>query len=428
MYAAEKPKTQTALKREDNPFASGEGGLRSGRALQTALGEVIGHIAAEAPFVVVEGSAGAGKSLLLDMTFRACSTMGLPVRHADRAELLQLCLRERSDVLLIDHAEIIPVSTLEQLFAPDQKNAATTTILFWRSDFAFAGLNLQAVVVHLQALSDSDSRAYLMERAASIGRPDLFGPDAVDLIIRSSHGSLQHARTLAKFAFFAAAMDGAPQIELAHVADVLTMQSLPDVDKHLPAPAPAIPRGEPKPELVLQAQPRLDDLSTPEVVAQNPPASDQPPKAKWTLPRLPSYRPLLNAGTVQRLSALDHSLYERIDVVLPRALIGAGAFLALTAFAGLVFQVKSDHPAQLYPGSFAVGSVQLPQDALPSSTESDVAETAKQISDIAPEDSASADAQRAPIVPSAKPAIAGKTADQKRDLLRGARDENSRRN
>src|SRR4051812_16318825 len=76
-----------ALDGSANPFTPGAQGSRVGRSLQTAFGEIIRHIGAQTPVVVVVGSAGTGKTLLADMVARTCSDMGISIRRAERGDL-----------------------------------------------------------------------------------------------------------------------------------------------------------------------------------------------------------------------------------------------------------------------------------------------------------------------------------------------------
>ena len=81
----------------------------------------------------------------------------------------------------------------------------------------------------------SDSRNYLQERAISIGRPNLFTPAALNLVIDGSRGLPRLLRSIAHLAFFAAASEGASQIGAQHVSHALQSRSVDgrigDVDR-----------------------------------------------------------------------------------------------------------------------------------------------------------------------------------------------------
>src|SRR5258706_8969165 len=172
------------LRLETNPFVAGTAGGRIGRPLQAAFGEVIRQIGLEAPVVVVSGGAGTGKTLLMSMTARSCTDMGLCVRQIDRCDLMHVASDPGADVLLIDEADSIAGSTLQMLLSPGGKRAATTIVFLClpANVRRFAPAGSRAVTVELTALARSDARLYLLERAASVGRPDLFAPDALDLV------------------------------------------------------------------------------------------------------------------------------------------------------------------------------------------------------------------------------------------------------
>ena len=83
-----------------------------------------------------------------------------------------------------------------------------------------------ASIIELAPLSLSDARNYLQERAASMGRPNLFTPDALDLVIDGSRGLPRLMRTIAGHAFFSAVSQGASQIGQKHVSDALESRAV----------------------------------------------------------------------------------------------------------------------------------------------------------------------------------------------------------
>ena len=88
-----------------NPFVAAASGSRMGRPLQTAYGELFRHIGLQTPIVVVVGTAGTGKSLLMDITARALAGMGLSVRRIERGDLLSQAFGEKTDVLMVDQSD-----------------------------------------------------------------------------------------------------------------------------------------------------------------------------------------------------------------------------------------------------------------------------------------------------------------------------------
>ena len=220
--------TDTPLQIGMNPFGAGTNGARMGRPLQAAFGEVIQQIGMQTPVVVVVGSAGTGKSLLMDMTARTCLEMGLSTRRIERGDLVHMALGEKSDVLLIDETDSMSNSTLQTLLKAGSQNTATTMVFLCLPTcvcrFGFAGV--RSVVVELTPLALSDARNYLQERANSIGRPNLFTPDALDLVIDGSRGLPRLMRTIAGHAFFSAVSQGASQIGPKHVSDALESRAV----------------------------------------------------------------------------------------------------------------------------------------------------------------------------------------------------------
>jgi hypothetical protein len=81
-----------------------------------------------------------------------------------------------------------------------------------------------AFFIELTRLSQSDTRAYLQERATQAGFTDLFTPAALDLIVDASRGLPRSLWSIAGLAYFYAASAGASQISRQHVADALASQ------------------------------------------------------------------------------------------------------------------------------------------------------------------------------------------------------------
>jgi hypothetical protein len=204
-----------------NPFVAGASGTRMGRPLQKAFGEVIRHIGLQTSIVAVVGSAGTGKSLLADMTARACVDMGLTVRRIDSGDQVHALFGAKSDVLLIDQTDSMPASSLQTLLSLGGKNTATTMVFLCLpscvGQVSFSGAD--RATIELTPLSLSDARNYLQERAASIGRTNLYSPEALDLLIDGSRGLPRLLRSIAHQAYWTAAAEGASQIGAQHVSN-----------------------------------------------------------------------------------------------------------------------------------------------------------------------------------------------------------------
>ena len=204
-----------------NPFSS-----NAPSPLDSAqrLAEVIGYIALERRAIIISGRAGSGKTSLLKRIVRSCSDIGLSVRQFDRGELVDLASDARSDVVLVDDADSIPDSAVLALLSPDPKTTATTWVLMCHPRSVDRFRCLDADIVELRGLSIDDAQTYLLERATSIGRPDLFAPDALDLIVHRARGSPGLLLSVANLAFLTAGWGGATQIGVRHVAYWVTSE------------------------------------------------------------------------------------------------------------------------------------------------------------------------------------------------------------
>jgi hypothetical protein len=220
--------TAVPLPISTNPFVAGASGTRLGRPLQKAFGEVIHHIGLQTSIIAVVGSAGTGKSQLADMTARACVEMGLTVRRIGRGDEVQGLIGTKSDVLLIDQTDSMPAYSLQTLLSPEGKNT-TTTMVFMCLPACVGQISFSGgarATIELTPLSLSDARNYLHERAASIGRTNLYSPEALDLIIDGSRGLPRLLRSIAHLAYWAAASEGAPQIGAQHVSNASGSQGV----------------------------------------------------------------------------------------------------------------------------------------------------------------------------------------------------------
>jgi hypothetical protein len=133
-----------------------------------------------------------------------------------------------------------------------------------------------------------EPRIYLVERATSIGLPQLFTQEAANLMIDGSRGSQRDLRGIAQFAFFAAASEGASRIESRHAVIAIESWSAQNAN--------AVPqKARPAVETARQSIPRAEELYGPPqrashalVTIENktaiaaPPASDAEPPAGET--------------------------------------------------------------------------------------------------------------------------------------------------
>jgi hypothetical protein len=219
--------SHTPLEPQTNPFRA-DSNAPPVRSAAAALEELVRLIGLRARAIIITGGAGTGKTFLLRMVARSCSDKGLSVCHIDRGDLADPAIDARRHVVLVDDADTVPDSAiLTLLFSP---SSDTTTI--WVFACLPSSLDrfrcLDAQLVELPELSIDDAQACLLERAAGMGRPDLFAPDALDLIVHQARGSPGALLSIASLAFFTAAWGGATQIGVRHAAYWSTSQILFD--------------------------------------------------------------------------------------------------------------------------------------------------------------------------------------------------------
>jgi hypothetical protein len=349
------------LRLDANPFLPGAKRERVGRPLQTALGEVIRQTALETPVVIVAGSAGTGKSLLADMAERAFSDMGLSVRQIHRGDLVAKT-PEKYDVLLVDEADSLTDSGL-QLLEPGGNRPATTTILLCLpSSVRRLSSVADTAVVELTRLTQSDTRAYLLQRAGNTGLRDLFAPDALDLIVDASRGLPRTLWSIASLAYFSAAYDGSPQIGRHHIAGALASQMtmhkiepevVPEPAAVSEAPPASVPESPPAPASdIFVFETALATLSEP-APAPETPVVETPVANMAELEPAPAPHPLV------RPSASDRANARRPLFAMGRLAVTGIAFAAAAVLAVII-------PALLISGKpEATASVNSPSVAIP---------------------------------------------------------------
>lgn len=332
----------TPLQPAANPFVAGGSVTRMGRPMQTAFGEIVRQIALQTPVVVVAGNSGTGKSLLMDLTARAAAEMGLSVRRVERGDQVQTPPAAKTDILLVDQADSIPAPVLQTLLAPDNRHGATTMVFMCHPSGAgrFSAQDRHVAAVELTPLSQADARTYLMERATSIGRPNLFTPEALNLVIDGSRGLLRLLRSIAHLAYVAAAGEGASQIGAHHV--VTAAEPPAPVARAVSSAPPAPPQFDSAPA----ARPR------PAPEPQAPPVKYEPPKRAAERPAAQSAavsaKPAERAPRVQEPIKLEKNLSRPqsrpAEAWAPRAVGIAGTLLATVAIGAIVSWMVSSQP------------------------------------------------------------------------------------
>ena len=222
---AAEPFNRPPLDVHTNPFSAASNAPPPVNSAQTALEETLGHIGLRRRAIVIAGRPGTGKTSLLETIFRSCSDRRLSVCRFDRGDLADPTIDARSDVVLVDDADSIPDSAVLALLLLNPCDAATTWVFACRPSSVHRFRCFEADIVELRGLSVDDARAYLLESAASIGRPDLFA-----LIVHQARGSPHLLLSIASLAFFTAAWGRATQIGVRHVAYWLKSQASSDFE------------------------------------------------------------------------------------------------------------------------------------------------------------------------------------------------------
>src|SRR5262245_42528698 len=185
---AEPSDCHAGLDVKTNPFSSNSNGPPVS-STQTALEEVIRLIGLRRRAIIIAGAAGTGKTFLLKTIARSCSDMALSVCQIDRGDLADPAMDARANVVLVDEADSVPDSTVLTLLFPNASDAATTWVFACLPSSVHRLSCPDANVVELRGLSVDEAQTYLLGRANSIGRPDLFASDALDLIVHQARGS-----------------------------------------------------------------------------------------------------------------------------------------------------------------------------------------------------------------------------------------------
>jgi hypothetical protein len=191
--------------------------------LRRTFKEVMHHVEICAEVVVIVGSAGTGKTLLLQLLEEECAKDGLSVSRFYRGDLVSLELCQNCDLLLIDEADSIPDEVLHKIIG-GRANVARSVVLAFahvRDHLFFE--NEKTRIVALDRLSDDEVRGYIRLIYA---QPDLFSPDALDFLARTTDGSPRILQQIASFAFFRARHDARSQVAIADVQDAVASRMI----------------------------------------------------------------------------------------------------------------------------------------------------------------------------------------------------------
>ena len=199
--------------------------------LQFTFSEVMRHIALRTGVVVVVGSAGTGKTLLLQLLEEACASNGLSVRLVDRGDLAYLAVGERCDLLLVDEADWVSAELLQTLMSPQTRAAvsprSSPALTFRQPGFA---TDTHPELVRLDGLTEKEAEKYVQV----VSEPGLFSPDAVKLLASAAGGSVRMLRSVASFAISCAGRNGRSQVSFADVQETLANRTISPQDSTAP--------------------------------------------------------------------------------------------------------------------------------------------------------------------------------------------------
>lgn len=216
---------QLGLRQDPFGPASSATGFGVAAPLRLARDRLLAAVRRGDPLTVLAGRPGMGKTLLLGMIEQACRADGIDVRAVARGDMAHTALGSGAELLLIDEADTINAATLRAL-APGTADAAAPTMVFAAAQPALHRISsdVRTTIVDLRPLEPIEAREFLLARAVQAGRPDLFTPEALDIIVEAGRGSPRLLRVLAGAAMFQAVSDGVARITAEHAGLAAAMQ------------------------------------------------------------------------------------------------------------------------------------------------------------------------------------------------------------
>jgi hypothetical protein len=209
-----------------DPFgpASGVSGCGVALSMLEVADRLVAAVRRGDPLIVLVGRPGMGKTLLLNRLEQICRADGIGVCSIARGDMAHQAFGTTAQLLIIDEADTINAATMRAL-APGAPGATARTMVIaaTRPDLHRIAGDVVATIIDLRPLDPVEAHHFLAARAEVAGRPDLFAPDALDVIVEAGRGSPRLLRVLAGAAMFQAAVDEATQITAAHASLAATM-------------------------------------------------------------------------------------------------------------------------------------------------------------------------------------------------------------
>lgn len=183
-----------------------------------AYEEVLAALAGGSRLLVIVGSRGAGKTLLLRDLGRLALAEGRRIAQAAHGQTPSDTVAAKADLLLVDDADQLPEQALDALASRAAAPAGPVVVLAGlRRGLGRLRRIARPAIVELTNLEPDEARAFvvgLIERAD--GRADLFDAQALDLITTAAGGSARRLSALAGSALTLAARDGSRHVGQAH--------------------------------------------------------------------------------------------------------------------------------------------------------------------------------------------------------------------
>ena len=283
---------------------------------RAAEADLLGALRAGPGLTALLGPPGTGKSLLLQHVARLLRAGGAEVTALQRGDAAPDV--ELNGVVLIDEADRMAPGALAALAARDDVAVAVAAL----PGFADRLPDLPGIrTVTLAPLDPDEAAGFVAALLAQEGRaPDLLEPAAVAELLRRSDGIPRVLHALLRLTIFAASLEGAPHVALAHVAEAVSFRdgedAPPDAPDALPTAAlpTAAPPPGPAPGAVLVATPETA------LAAPVPPA---PRRGRW-IARVAACAALLCVGGAAALLPMNASIPSRPEApasvaAMPRA-------------------------------------------------------------------------------------------------------------
>src|SRR5262249_19081332 len=147
------------------------------------LDEVMTAIGQGASMIVVAGGAGSGKTVLAELIAQRCAEMGRQACSIVRGDLVPPDIPQDRDVIVVDEADSIGTLDLKAMLPADGGPPKGCYVFLCLPSSVHRFKFANPAIITLRALSPSEATEYLMEFSSGNGRPDLFTPEALDMIV-----------------------------------------------------------------------------------------------------------------------------------------------------------------------------------------------------------------------------------------------------